>query len=295
MEAINFLRSILEKHRKHRFVPKIYAEELLQARNAVKFILPKEGKIFNTGFKGLPDKLRLPYPKIVLEFDRTINEVQREVLVGEGHLLNVPEEQAIMERLLVIVSQEGEGVINLRQVSLIKGSTEADDIWSFLPAMVSISPERGVCNGPGDTGMYVVSVTSDIPDTGDIDRETLNAGLSIVIGPATVALCELIEALACRNVKPQALPVRKVGKSSKKKGALTFDEYHVLTVDVNRGSGSTGTGAGERRSPREHLRRGHIRRYASGVNIWIQSTVIGAGSGGMIVKDYRVKKERDHV
>jgi hypothetical protein len=43
------------------------------------------------------------------------------------------------------------------------------------------------------------------------------------------------------------------------------------------------------RSPREHLRRGHIRIYQSGRRIWVNSTLVNAGVGGRIstVRDLR--------
>jgi len=48
-------------------------------------------------------------------------------------------------------------------------------------------------------------------------------------------------------------------------------------------------GNGTHRSPREHVRRGHVRRYADGKKIWIQSMVVNPGNGGKVTKDYIFK------
>jgi hypothetical protein len=44
--------------------------------------------------------------------------------------------------------------------------------------------------------------------------------------------------------------------------------------------------AGERHSPREHMRRGHYRTYRSGKRIWVEGMTVNRGKGGRIDKDY---------
>lgn len=43
-------------------------------------------------------------------------------------------------------------------------------------------------------------------------------------------------------------------------------------------------------SPREHLRRGHIRRLEDGRKFWINAAVVAAGNGGKIHKDYGIRR-----
>ena len=103
----------------------------------------------------------------------------------------------------------------------------------------------------------------------------------------TTAVLGLLNALSCSNVHVEQLEARKVAR--KAKAALPFDAYHVLTVEVGRGGERAGTSA-DRRSPREHFRRGHKRRLADGRQMWINATVVAAGPGsGFIDKAYRVK------
>lgn len=103
---------------------------------------------------------------------------------------------------------------------------------------------------------------------------------------AVVAFCSL---LACSNVRAEPLPVDpKLAKAAAKRGALPFDTYHVLTVGTA-SSGAQRLGHGGGRSPREHLRRGHIRRLEDGRRLWVNATVVNPGVGGTVTKAYAVK------
>lgn len=99
-----------------------------------------------------------------------------------------------------------------------------------------------------------------------------------------LALLSMLNALACSNVHIKRSTPKKTGK--KTKSALPFDTYHVLTIDVPGKSGE-GAATGSHRSPREHLRRGHIRRLGDGRRIWVNASVVCAGRGaGVVTKDY---------
>ncbi|MBK9294907.1 MAG: hypothetical protein IPM57_10795 [Oligoflexia bacterium] len=100
---------------------------------------------------------------------------------------------------------------------------------------------------------------------------------------------ELLTALSCKNVEQtiiqkadKALNDRRV-----KSGKLPLLEERILTIKVNKKVGNTGTGGGNHQSPRQHLRRGHIRRLESG-NIWVKSCVVGDAAKGVINKQYKV-------
>lgn len=99
-------------------------------------------------------------------------------------------------------------------------------------------------------------------------------------------LLSFLNALACSNVRIQRSEPRKAGKV---KAALPFDAYHLLAIDAP-GGGAAGAATGGHRSPREHLRRGHIRRLADGRRIWVNATVVAAGRGaGAVTKAYVVR------
>ncbi|MFP4891203.1 hypothetical protein [Paraburkholderia sp. EG304] len=115
-----------------------------------------------------------------------------------------------------------------------------------------------------------------------------------VLGPAGYALLTFCEALTCRNVSigtlREAAP-QQVNSRRERNGKLPLYEIKTLMIEVPTGEGieveRKGT-SGERSGPRAHLRRGHVRRLASG-NIWINSMIVGAKNGGWIEKGYNVK------
>lgn len=101
---------------------------------------------------------------------------------------------------------------------------------------------------------------------------------------------DLLNALACKNVHIEKSPAKATSQGKKVKAALPFDDYHYLTVDVPGKAGVRGEGlGGSHRSPREHLRRGHIRRLDSGP-IWVNACVVNAGIGSKVGKSYLVRK-----
>jgi len=102
-------------------------------------------------------------------------------------------------------------------------------------------------------------------------------------------LFDLLNAMACSNVRAERLPARKPAKRAK--GALPFDSYHYLTVDVPGKPSGQGAGIGDRRAPREHIRRGHIRRLADGRAIWINATMVNAGIGSRVDKGYIMRAD----
>ena len=94
-----------------------------------------------------------------------------------------------------------------------------------------------------------------------------------------------LNALACSNIyihKEQSKQPHKL-----KKDALPFDDYHVLMLNNNHSNEESGE-HNSHRHPRQHLRRGHIRRYKSGITIWINSMVVCPETKTKIIKDYKV-------
>jgi len=99
-------------------------------------------------------------------------------------------------------------------------------------------------------------------------------------------LISFLNALACANVRSEVIKGRnKVAKHCKH--ALPFDDYRILTVGKSSERGQC-LGISSNRSPREHLRRGHIVRPNERKPYWRNATVVNPGIGGKILKDYRV-------
>jgi hypothetical protein len=124
-------------------------------------------------------------------------------------------------------------------------------------------------------------------------EETRRQGYLDVIDEVNALTCFLL-ALSCSNVKirdgerPEA--IARVNKKRALKGKLPLFSYKILEIVAPRTtaeSSSEATGS-NRQSPRIHLRRGHIRRLATGSRIWVNACVVGQKKQGIVVKDYRV-------
>jgi hypothetical protein len=125
-----------------------------------------------------------------------------------------------------------------------------------------------------------------VPDFSLEDRAACRHNLKLdlaVVG----ALCG---ALSCKNVTAEVTNKGKTPKENwerERKGKARVFDTHTLVVHATRTvTGETREGGGHA-SPRQHLRRGHIRRLPNG-NIWVQSCVVGDPSKGFLRKDYRV-------
>lgn len=229
-------------------------------RNATKFILPYTGRpLDDKQFKALDENepLRLPFPVIALEYFAD---------------LSTPHDPKNRSSKRVVLAREQSDSIVLTPVIWI----DSDKSWGVLPECA-------------------------LPNTGYLDRTritngnvAINVGLSDARIPSSDyedelgALLCFLNALQCSNVDIEKVPRKK--EKAKVKGALPFDFYHVLTIASGKAGEQQGVGgvAGDRRSPREHLRRGHIRRLESGKKVWVNAAVIAAGSAGRVDKSYKV-------
>lgn len=109
----------------------------------------------------------------------------------------------------------------------------------------------------------------------------------------TKIIASMFTLLECRNVIHRTLPApRMLNMKRKKKKRTPFFEYKTLVIDPEEPrvvSPSLGPHR-LRRSPKMHLRRGHIRRLANGGKTWVSPAMIGSKKRGLVLKDYEVKK-----
>lgn len=234
-----------------------YSGALQIARGAEKFLLPPGGLVLiDHEFRALDAdmELRLPFPAVALEYE------------------NGP-----LRCILIAVEYDDEIVVQ----PIIRSK---DSQWSVL--FRAAIPTRGFLSQLGDEVRINV-----YPSTDDRDREVhlLADGEDrtefVSFHEVPLVLMQWLNAMQCINVKVESSPARKQPKASK--GALPFDSYHILTIPQPARDGE-GQG-GSHRAPREHLRRGHVRRLESGAKVWINATVVNPGVGGKVTKDYSLR------
>lgn len=226
-----------------------------------KFMLPKGGRLLDDNeFKALDAEIRLPFPCIALEYERVSDEDLR---IGP-----------VDSTKSIILAYEDKDQIILIPVAWIN----KDQMWVPWPP-ISIAVSGAVIRDHLIGGKFApIAFTKSDPSVPSIDyQDEIGAFLSF------------LNALSCSNVRMEKLQENTSQKKGKK-AALPFDEYHVLTIDTSLRDSTTGAlGANAGRSPREHLRRGHIRRYESGLRVWVNAAIVNPGVGGKIHKDYCLK------
>lgn len=292
IEPYNYLRKASE-YLEHSFIPAlemkgknkesdVFRKILSRAKVSQKFILPNSGKIFDDGLRGLPEVLKLPFDNIVIEYSCYGLCGVVEAVYGNDTGVKVPKR--------IIYAEQDEDEIVLFSIIGTQYGTWAFQPWGCVitqNANSEILRTNEDADGKPIEGLYtyVFNIGSLAEQAGGNDWET---HAYYDMSDERGAVLELIEALSCCNVSHEHLPARKMSKNAIKKGAIPFDSYRVLTIGkINNSKEFKGDSIG--RSPREHLRRGHIRRVSDGRKIWVNSCVVNAGVGGKVttVRDMR--------
>lgn len=257
----DFIKSIEGKRQIIAYGYDISNEIIKKMKKTTKFVIPENGKIFDAGFKSInKENLRLPFDCVALEFFST--------------------NKGVISKTIITANQNKDSIGAMAFCYIDDKSVNCP--WCVCPVAVEIHHDKIIpiqLSNPKE-----VILTNGLRQNNDYNNK------DSIEDAAGIAYCvlEFIEALSCKNVSIESHAHRKKGKS--KLDALPFDDYKVLCVNVNKKYDSVGNEIkeqGTHRSPREHLRRGHIRRLHKG-NVWVQSTVVNPGIGGRIEKDYRI-------
>ena len=250
-----------------------YEALLHNIKNSEKFMLPDGGIIHaDSNLRALSnDLLRLPYPCIALEYFTT-----DEGLVPEGNS-HVP------RTILVVCENKPDhnwpcDYITIWEIVYVT----KHKLWGLYS--VTTLPVSGWRKEENNV-LLIHHRSLRIGDlvTGEVKHnpEAMQAMYPVL---------NFLNVLQCQNIKMEKLPPRKTLSGQNKRCKLPFDSYHVLTVPAVRSQNSGPHTCGNHSSPREHLRRGHIRRYQDGKQIWVNATVVNPGVGGKISKSYRFEK-----
>ena len=266
MQHLNYCRQAKECFAKSLSENKDHAfrgilESIINAINdSVKFTLPRNGRtIGDPSFRGIREdmELSLPFKTIALEYER--DEIE-----------DTDDHYGGASKVVVIAKDVGDN-ITMTGLMWIKNLKS----WGPMPS--------------------VLIPKVDFFAMREKDRTLINAQWNPILPFSDYedelgALFDFLNALACKNVHIEKSPAKSTKQGKKVKTALPFDDYHFLTVDVPGKSGVRGEGfGGSHRSPREHLRRGHIRRLDSGP-IWVNACVVNAGIGSKVGKSYLLRK-----
>lgn len=283
MEHLNYSRQLVTHCMDMLAIPSLDLERRALVSSVVdlhgtstKFILPAGGRLYDDKeLRALDESvsLRLPYPYICLEYHSNGKERAEDEPIGFLNCVPQYETKDFAKApKRVVYARERSGYI----VVTVAFWTSHDGAWRILPECsipVTGYIDRGLPLFNGRVAIKAGFADSRVP-------------LSDYMDEIGTLLC-FLNVLQCSNVHVERSESKKAGK--KVKAALPFDTYHILTIDVP-GKAGDGFSTGGHRSPREHLRRGHIRRLADSRRIWVNATVVAAGRGaGVVTKDYALR------
>lgn len=105
-----------------------------------------------------------------------------------------------------------------------------------------------------------------------------------------VLLSLALSLLNCSNIVTRRHdPDPKLQKARAKRGKQPLFSYHTLEIDPQASREAGIDQGGTHASPRVHLRRGHIRKFAPGKWCWVRETIVRGITPGMVHKDYALK------
>ena len=250
---------------------------------AQKFMLPTGGRLFDDlEYKALDETqdLKLPFPLIALEYYVPPQKNAENEVIGidpQGKPVLCGETTVQSSKRIVFAQEYPHGI----KITIACWNDKAGN-WAFIPpAAIPIRHylDRSVVID-GRVGNVIIASDESYPISDYLDE----------VG----ALLCFLNAIQCSNVAIERSEPRKAAKA-KKRSAIPFDSYRYLVVDLP-GSTNNSSTTGLGRSPREHLRRGHIHTYHTlrgPIKKWINATVVNAGIGSKVSKDYVMRsKER---
>lgn len=253
-------------------------------RDATKFVCPMNGLFFeDTKFPRYLEMLRLPYKRVVLEYDAQYGVFDT----------NAPDELSV-----TICAQEDDLDGKQGATVFVAYENRAQSGWALMPCWIfipyGITPEqmKDNCDTAGIMTGYIHSDLHSIllHPKQKMDAEEAAKATATVLFRESLSVLQFCAAMACNNVETERVPAPKsINQRRTAKGHLPLFEYHVLTVDVQHRNEKGEPQGGTHASPRQHLRRGHIRHYKSGLTVWIQPMTVGRAEDGKIKKDYRIK------
>lgn len=233
------------------------------AKVSQKFLLPDGGRLYDDPeYRALDEQqpLNLPYKNIAIEYSR-----KKSVVNEHGE---------VSTKTILLARQSDDFII----VTPIIWS-DKHGLWGPMPE--AAIPRVGYLNRSniidGRTPFLIQLANDALPFSDYADE-------------CGALLC-FLNVLQCKNVHTECSEPRKMTKAARCRiDAIPFDAYHILTIDTPHTKSNVGCHDSSHRSPREHLRRGHIRRLNDGRKIWVNATVVAAGKGaGVINKDYLLR------
>jgi hypothetical protein len=257
--------------------------------SAIKFIIPNGEELLGT--KTLDEiyidstTFHLPYPIIALEYEVDIkNKKNSDDLIDT----NCNKRIAVAAELIIN---------NKRKIKVLPLWTQHipyfnKRMWFPNYASAVISEDCFLENGKleiSEVEPFIPSLMNTITDY--YPKEHFEYYVTNDLYDETVAIIKFIQALSCSNVEEEIITPSKVrNKLSKSKKYKQYNfNYKVLKLNSEHRKKYTKIQENQnqkRKSPKFHIRRGHVRKLPTGGLTWIPWMTVGDTKNGMLFKDY---------
>jgi hypothetical protein len=269
--AKNYVGQVIKEFQKYATYSEI-APWIPVLKAAQHFALPDGGLIFDGGSKGLYGvELNLPFDICTLE-------------------ICTPEFDYGKKQVILLIDDPKNEAIVIYQILSMPDNGEHIGTPLFLPNQAGARIYKTeFIDLVGDPKIEMLDWTGKCPGVNDPNEtsETITLCRSSISTAAKYVL-EFLEAMSCKNVETVTYQKASPNNAQRiKSRKAPIYETKILSLvmpqKVTKGEKLFGTHA----SPRQHLRRGHIRRLDTG-NIWVNACVVGDASNGIINKQYKV-------
>lgn len=251
------------------------------------------------GAAELPHALRLPYPTVVIESAVDTSVQSRDSALFDKTIIIATEME---ERREGAISVMGVSHVDLSTANVVGTSGRSyafpKNEWMWVPIWICAVIERtdeppppSVPNSVRGVRVQVSQMLRTYGPPPEVFKNKDSQYFAHDILTEVQTTLGFLWALEQRRATVTRYPAPEaLNRKRARKGALPFDEYHILELEPPRREGSEGGcfSVDDRRSPREHQRSGHWRHFKSGKRTWVRPSIVNAGIGGAIWKDYQV-------
>lgn len=260
------------------------ADKITRAQH---FELPENGSLFDDDLRALTGlELRLPYPVITAEYIAThpTDGILRRMALAE----EIERPDGLWIRVTAFAKGERWTPV---PIAIELPSKAWEDLSKPTAKLHEIADDPELCPpGPMRYQFRPAAILPGMLDGIAQDRKETARVILSATGPAE-SVMEMLEALSCANVRADIAERVDPAKNARRvrAGKLPLWETRILTVVCPRQPIARTGQQAERASPRQHLRRGHVRHLADGRRIWIQAAIVGDPANGRIRKFYQVR------
>jgi hypothetical protein len=251
-----------------------------------KFLMPPDGLLldFNDVQEKYRDLIRLPFPIVALEFPTTPTRnggsTKGIVLAWSGGLHLSPDNLSDFD---AFEKKEVIAFTNFFYSERQKCWQPSPYVFWFHKDHLSIENKK-ISKGFALSEMYG-GLFSEMIEEMPLSRREFEEDMNLKFGMD--ALLEFVVTVNCENVVQETLlPSNVLNKKRVANAKEPFFSCKVLTIPG--GNFDESNGDGSHASPRIHLRRGHIRRLATGKVTWVKHTIVGSAERGVVDKTYNV-------